>query len=603
MKIRYSKLGIVFLGTLTLMGACKKVLQEDPHTVFTVSYFKTPDGIQNAVNALYSGMRFYYGNMDGTIANNSGTDEATLGDQGYNSSTESSYGDYSINSSNGHNSGVWSNSWPNINLANAVVQFAPTVAMDTATKVSFMAQARFLRGLYYFNLVQQFGAVPTDLGSGDLTFNQSAFQGFNRLPAADLFVKDYKVIISDFSYAAQNLPDQRPTTAFRLSKSAALHMLARAYLFRGYSAAKVGTDFDSAYTTAMTLINNQSKYGVSLLNDYGDIFKEGNEYNSEILYSVERIPGDQNDNEVLNPTSFDPKTNIEGNMWTANYQNNYDIPRGSGKFPCDRVVKYQRPLRQLVPTPYVYNIAFIDKYNDSRYDNTFRTVWTATNNNCSALAGINSGDTCYFLAPYKGYGDSLRALGTKKYAIITPDSFYVSKSSKIQLFPSIKKYDDNKRVGVSDYSGRPTSVCRLAETYLLAAEAAIEAGHAGDALPLITTIRTRAAYRAGIPDLAARQAGVMMRNTNTPEAPVWAPITTADMTQTFIMEERTRELFGENVRWPDLACRGLLVSRVQAYNPLGAPNVKATNALRPIPQTQLDAMTDPNKTQYQNPGY
>ena len=603
MKITYSRIGILFLGTAILAGSCKKVLQENPHTVFTADYFKTPDGIQNGVNALYAGMRFYYGNMDGTIAFNSGTDEVTLGDQGYNSATESSYGDYTINSSNGHNGGIWGNSWTSINLANAVVQFTPGVAMDTATKISVMAQARFLRGLYYFNLVQQFGAVPLDLGSGELVFNVKPFQGFNRLPTADLFVKDYQVIIADLSYAAQNLPDQRPLTAFKLSKGAALHMLARAYLFRGYSAAKVGTDFDSAYTVAMSLINNQSKYGTSLLPDYGDIFKEGNEYNAEILYSVERIPGDQNDNEVLNPTSFDPKTNIEGNMFTANYQNNYDIPRGSGKFPCDRVVKYMRPLRQLVPLPYVYNIAFIDKYNDSRYDNTFRTVWTATNNNCSALAGINSGDTCYFLAPYKGYGDSLRALGTKKYAIINPDSFYIAKSSKISLYPSLKKYDDNKRTGVSDYSGRPTSVCRLGDTYLLAAEAAIEAGHPGDALPLITTLRTRAAYRAGIPDLAARQAMMMMRNTGTPEAPVWAPITAADMTQTFIMEERTRELFGENVRWPDLACRGLLASRVQAYNPLGGPNVKATNALRPIPQTQLDAMTDPDKIKYQNPGY
>ncbi|MBN9380894.1 MAG: RagB/SusD family nutrient uptake outer membrane protein [Chitinophagaceae bacterium] len=604
MKISYSRLGILFLGAAILAGSCKKVLQENPHTVFTVDYFKTPDGIQNGVNALYSGMRFYYGNMDGTIAFNSGTDEATLGDQGYNSSTESSYGDYSINSANGHNSGIWSNSFPNINLANAVVQFAPGIAaLDPIAKDTIIAQARFLRGLYYFNLVQQFGAVPLDLGAGILAFNESAFQGFNRLPTADLFVKDYQVIIADFSFAAQKLRDQRPTTAFRLSKSAALHMLAKAYLFRGYSAAKVATDFDSAYKVAMNLISNQSQYGTSLLPDYGDVFKEGNEYNSEILYAVERIPGDQNDNEVLNPTSFDPKTNIEGNMWTANYQNNYDIPRGSGKFPCDRVVKYMRPLRQLVPTPYVYNIAFIDKFNDSRYDNTFRTVWTATNNNCSALAGINSGDTCYFLAPYKGYGDSLRALGTKKYAIINPDSFYVLKSSKIQLFPSIKKYDDNKRTGVSDYSGRPTSVCRLGETYLLAAEAAIEAGHAGDALPLITTLRTRAAYRAGIPDLSTRQTMIMMRNAGTPEAPDWRAITTADMTQNFIMEERTRELFGENVRWPDLACRGLLVSRVQAYNPLGGSSVKATNALRPVPQTQLDAITDPDKIKYQNPGY
>ena len=601
MKIRYSAIGILSVGAV-LIGACKKILQENPHTVFTAAYFTTPDGLQNGVNTLYSGMRFYYGNMDGTIAFNSGTDESTLGDQGYNSATESNFGDYTINSSNGHNNGFWSNSWPNINLANAIVQLAPTAAMDTATKVSIIAQARFLRGLYYFNLVQQFGAVPLDLGMGELVFNQAAYQGFNRLPTDQLFVKDYKVIIADLSYAAQNLPDQRPAQAFKLSKATALHMLAKAYLFRGYSAAKAGTDYDSAYTVAMNLISNQSRYGTSLLPNYGDIFKEGNEYNAEILYSVERIPGDQNDNEVLNPTSFDPKTNIEGNMFTANYQNNYDIPRGSGHFPCDRVIQYMRPLRQLTPTPYVYNIAFIDKYFDSRYDNTFRTVWLATNNNC-ASAGIHTGDTCYVLAPSNAYADSVKALGTKNYAIVKPDSFYTAKSSKVQLYPSLRKYDDNKRTGVSDASGRPTPVCRLGETYLLAAEAAIQAGHPADALPLITTLRTRAAYRTGISDLGARQAGIMSRNTGTAQAPVWTAITVSDMNLNFIMEERTRELYGENVRWPDLACRGLLVSRVQTYNALGGPGIKATNALRPIPQTQLDAITDADKAKYQNAGY
>lgn len=601
MKISYSAIGVLSLG-IVLMGSCRKVLQENPHTVFTAEYFLTADGLQNGLNALYSGMRFYYGNMDGTIAFNSGTDESTLGDQGYNSATESSYGDYTINSSNGHNNGFFSNSWPNINLANAIVQSAPGVTMDAATKTFIVAQTRFLRGLYYFNLVQQFGAVPLDLGKGELVFNEAPFQGFNRLPTDQLFVKDYKVIIADLSYAAQNLPDQRPAQAFKLSKAAALHMLAKAYLFRGYSAARVATDYDSAYTVAMSLINNQSRYGTSLLPNYGDIFKEGNEYNPEILYSVERIPGDQNDNEVLNPTSFDPKTNIEGNMFTANYQNNYDIPRGSGHFPCDRVIQYMRPLRQLTPTPYVYNIAFIDKYFDSRYDNTFRTVWLATNNNCAG-AGIHTGDTCYVLAPSNAYADSVKALGTKNYAVIKPDSFYSSKASKVQLFPSLKKYDDNKRTGVSDASGRPTPVCRLGETYLLAAEAAIQAGHPADALPLITTLRTRAAYRTGISDLAARQAGVMFKNTGTAQAPVWTPITVSDMNLNFIMEERTRELYGENVRWPDLACRGLLVSRVQAYNALGGPGIKPLNALRPIPQSELDAITDPNKAQYQNPGY
>jgi hypothetical protein len=596
---------IFFLGTVLVSGSCKKVLQENPHTVFTVAYFQTPDGLQSGVNALYSGMRYYYGNEDGTLAFQSGTDEFNLGDQGYNSATEASYGDYSISSSNNaHNTGIFSHSFPSINLANAVIQYAPGVALDAATKTGIIAQARFLRGLYYFNLVQQFGAVPTDLGAGDLAFNTAPFQGFNRLPTADLFAKDYSTIIADFAYASQNLPDKRPTTAFKLSKAAAFHMLAKAYLFRGYSAAKASTDFDSAYQVAMTLINNQGQYGVSLLQDYGQVWAEGNEYNSEIMYSVERIVGDQNDDEVLNPTSFDPKTNIEGNLLTCNYQNSYDIPRGSKQYPVDRVIQYMRPLRQLCPTPYVYNIAFLDKVNDSRYNNTFRTVWLATNNT-AASAGIHIGDTCFFLAPYKAYADSLAALGTKKYAILPPDSFYNSKTSATQLYPSIKKYDDNKRVGVSDYSGRPTPVARLGETYLLAAEGAIQAGHASDALPLIITLRTRAAYRPGLSanDLMDRQAMMLMKNTNTAQSPVWSPITVSDLTLNFIMEERTRELFGENVRWPDLACRGLLVSRVQAYNALGAIGVKAINALRPIPQSQLDAITDPNKTQYQNPGY
>jgi hypothetical protein len=593
-----------FLGAVLVAGSCKKVLQENPKTVFTVGYFQTPAGLQSGVNALYSGMRFYYGNEDGTLAFQSGTDEMSIGDQGYNSATESSYGDYTINSTDGHNSGIFSNAWPNINLANGVVQFAPAVTLDAATKTMIVAQARFFRGLYYFNLVQQFGAVPLDLGAGELAFNSKPFQGLNRLPMADLFVKDYRTIIADFSYAAQNLPDKRPVSAFILSKAAAFHMLAKAYLFRGYSAAKVATDYDSAYAVAMTLINNQAQYGVSLLQDYGKVYAEGNEYNSEIMYSVERIVGDQNDDEVLNPTSFDPKTNIEGNLFTCNYQNSYDIPRGSKHYPVDRVIQYMRPLRQLIPTPYVYNIAFIDKVNDSRYNNTFRTVWLATNANCAG-AGINSGDTCFFLAPYKEYADSLIALGTKKYAVLPPDSFYNKKSSAIQLYPSLKKYDDNKRQGVSDYSGRPTPVARLGETYLLAAEAAIQAGRPADALPMVLTLRTRAAYRPGLApaDLAARTAMMANQNTGTAAAPVWTPLTTADMTLDFIMTERTRELFGENVRWPDLACRGLLVSRVQAYNSLGAPNVKATFALRPIPQSELDAITDPNKAKYQNPGY
>jgi hypothetical protein len=261
-------------------------------------------------------------------------------------------------------------------------------------------------------------------------------------------------------------------------------------------------------------------------------------------------------------------------------------------------------LRQLCPNPYVYNVAFADKVNDSRYDGTFRTVWLATNSNCSA-SGINTGDTAYFIAPSDAYADSLTALGTKKYRIIAPREFYLPSRPGIQMYPNLKKYDDGKRATANDVSGRPFPVCKLSDVYLMAAEAAIGDGRPADALPLIITLRQRAAYRTGLsaPDLAARQDIMKKKNTGTASSPVWVDLTAADMTLDFILDERTRELCGESVRWADLACRGKLVERVKQYNAAAAGKIQAFHSLRPIPQTTLDAMNDPNKGQYQNPGY
>lgn len=601
MKRLYSLPILLFASFSILAISCQKKLEEKPYTVFTVDYFKTPSGLQNGVNALYSGMRWLYGNIGGMYVFNGGTDEWTAGDQ-VTGGSELELAAYTVTSANGHILTPWNHNFANINLANAIIQFAPDVALDEASKTTILAEAHFMRGLYYFQLVQQFGAVPLDLGAGDLNFNESPYQGFNRLPTAPLFVKNYQAIIDDLNFASQNLPDKRPAGAFKLSKSAALHMLAKAYLFRAYSAAKQSTDFNSAWTTAKKLIDNQATYGVGLLSDYADVNREGNDYNQEILYSVERIPGDPIDNEMPNISSdFSNKANISLNLFNCNYQNSVDIPAGSKLFPIDRVIQYSRPLRQLVPTPYVYNIAFADKINDSRFNNSFRTMWRATNKN---VAGINIGDTAYYLAPTEEEGDAIIARGVK-YRVIKPSEYYLRSHPALQMFPALTKYDDNKRSTPNDGSGRPFPVSKLSEVYLMAAEAAIGDNRPADALPLILTLRQRAAYRAGLDPavLAARQDRMKQINTGTILAPVWVTLTSANMTLDFILEERTRELCGESVRWPDLACRNRLVDRVKLYNAFAAPNVTAKHLLRPIPQSQLDAMNDPDKAKYQNPLY
>lgn len=603
MKKIFYQIAVVITGSLLLLATgCTKRLEEKPYTVFTVAYLKTAAGMQSGVVSLYSGMRYLYGPNGGLNTTNSGTDEWSLGDQGASSGLDC--GAYNLNASNGDILTPWNRSFNNINLANGLISFAPDVSMDANAKARIVAEAHFFRALYYFSLVQQFGAVPVDLGSGDMAFNQLPFQGFNRL-VPDLLKKNYQLIIDDFTYASQNLPTQRPANGgFYIYKAAAYHFLAKAYLFRGYSAVKQATDFKSAWDAAKYVIDNQASLGTALLTDYGDIHKEGNDYNAEILYSVERIQADPFDNEVNDVANeFSGKANMSCNWFNSNYQNNVTI---NGAFPCDRVLQYMRPLRQLCPNPWLYDSAFADKVNDSRYNNSFRTVWLATNNN-AASSGVSTGDTAYFLAPDKAYGDSLRALGTKKYRIIDPTQFYLVSRPAIQLYPALKKYDDNKRAGINDASGRPFVVAKLSEVYLEAAEAAVLDGRPGDALPLILTLRQRAAYRPGLSAavLAQRQLVMTNKNTGTPNVPVLTPFTAADMTVDFIMTERSRELCGESLRWADLACRNLLVEYVKNRNRnlVAAPKVQAFHVLRPIPQSQLDKSIITNPASYQNPGY
>jgi hypothetical protein len=619
MKSKYKISGAV-LGAFILLGTgCAKKLVEHPYTVFSVDYFKTTAGIQAGINTLYSGMRYNYGPNGAMGITNVGTDEWTYGDQPRTGADNDVLylGQYSstFDYTNGALQTPWNYNYSNINLANGLITFAPTVALDSASKTVILAEAHYMRAQYYMLLVQQFGAVPTDLGSGELKFNQNAYQGFNRLPMVPLLVKDYQAIIDDLTFASQNLPNTRPTNAFKLSKAAAFHLLAKAYIYRAYSTAKQPTDFASAYTAAMQVINNQGLYGVGLLQDYGDIHKVSNDYNKEILYSVERIPGDPNDNEVPNPGSdFSGKTNISNNMFIADYTS-INVPAASNYKPCGsgalnttpglpwgvvgtngRTGLYGRPLRRYCPTKWLLETAFADRFNDSRFDNTFRMMFVASPGNTlpspatGGAALINGGDTAFLLAQTDHIADSMNAI-PKKYRVIAPREFYSNQNTAQNIYPTIKKFDDPFRATPNDISGRPFVVSKLSEVYLLAAEAAMGDGKPNDAVPLLNILRERAAYRPGLSgtDLINRKAAM--------------DVTAGQINLDFILDERTRELCGESTRWPDLAVRHKLVERVKLYNPDAGPNIKSTHELRPIPKNELDAISDPNKAQYQNPGY
>jgi hypothetical protein len=614
MKLQLKFYTVVLITAFVVMSGCNKKLEEHPYTVFSVDYFKTPSGFQNGVNALYSGMRFLFGPEGAASMATSGTDEWAMGDQARAGAAGdlTSFCNYTLDNTGGSILTPWNRSFNNINLANALVEFAPEVNIGDAEKKVALGETRFLRALYYLNLVQYFGAVPLDLGSGDLKFNDKPFQGFNRLPTNEVFVKDYQAIIDDLIYATQNLPDERPYTivgsvknytSFKLSKAAAFHLLAKAYLHRAYSPAKQTTDFANAYTAAMEVINNQAKYGVALQANYADVHRPGNDYNNEILYSVERIPGNYAADEVPNPDGIGGTKGMDvSNDFCGNYTAVRAPLNTSSTTPVStRTVQYGRPIRRWCPTPWLYNTAFGDKVNDSRYEGTFRTAYIASVTGGGYTASV---DTAFVMALTDRIADSLNGVlpagpRLKPYRVIAPREFYFisgslngNQDATSNMYPSLSKYEDPAK-GVANYpGGRPFPVCKLGETYLLAAEAALGTGNLTSAMDLINVLKLRAVYRPGL------SAGQITNRYNAIKL-----TSTAQVTLDYILDERTRELCGESMRWGDLAVRGKLISRVKLYNSDAAAITPNKHELRPIPKEQLDRIIDTDKAKYQNPGY
>jgi len=245
------------------------------------------------------------------------------------------------------------------------------------------------------------------------------------------------------------------------------------------------------------------------------------------------------------------------------------------------------------------DVAFANRATDSRYDGTFETVWLSNSvaNSVKGSTGvttprgtlINGVDTAIWMADRLVTPAERSAM---KGVIFEPDHLPgATVKFTTSFFPSVRKFDDSTRADMNDYSDRPYILFRFSDLYLIAAEAAFKGGAtAQDAADMINVLRTRAALKAN--QSAAQYAAAVAAQ----------QITAGQVTLDFILEERSRELFAEDTRWWDLSRTKTLVSRVQLYNTEAAAGVQPFNMLRPIPQSQIDLVTEGPKYP-QNPGY
>ena len=316
-------------------------------------------------------------------------------------------------------------------------------------------------------------------------------------------------------------------------------------------------NWGEAERLAKNVINN---YSFGLVTPWVEIWNQDNELNEEVVWSVQYTSA--------------PFSNDGGSRGHLYFLAEYDKILG-----MERDILNGRPWKRFQPTPY-----FLSLYNteiDRRYEEGFKVVWLA-NNEETLPDGIELGDTAFYVVPFAVPDDVQKS---KPYFWVDVDPTSTDPEMSLRQinkrwFPSLNKFIDPKRLTVQQTEGsRDFMVVRLAEMYLLAAEALMMQGMADEGAQYINEVRRRAAWEGREADME---------------------IAAGDLDLDFILEERARELAGEKFRWFDLKRTGTLLDRVRLHNPDGAPHVQEFHLLRPIPRDQIDRTSNDYS---QNPGY
>ncbi len=668
---------IIALSVVLITAICtsckKDFLDEELKTKRSYEYFSTPEGINDAVVALYNYYRYPFTFEHGYSTTSYGADEFTVGDDNSNHD----WNDYtanlspmviSINVNTTLTSDIWDNMYKAISVANLVLANVDEVVTDEAANTLYKAEASFARGWNYFNLVQQYGGVV-------LTLKPS--EGVERYYTRASKEECVNQIIADFRTAYAGLPETESSEG-KLYKDVAAHFLAKALLYR---ASEINSDWNSSYIAAdlaeCITLADEVIANHALAADFRDIFAF-----TEPDGANEMLP------EIIFAAQFsDANTTVEGNRMHLYFVSQYKNLTG-----FTRDIAGGREYQRMRPSDYIYDV--FDMQNDSRFWKSFRTKQNLNNaatvsqlggadTNTNAPISYSQGDLgviyiinkktdlrfdkntplcknhtgVYFLNPYTGKP--------------TPHTYcrYFSDGTNhlrattgvFNRFPSCNKWLDGSRPNFNYELGRRDGIlARVAETYLIKAEALIRQGKYSDAIGAINIVRNRAAFKDGENRSAYTDGGAAYLNNAAGQATFpegvlcnshadsnsyyesnnIAKTTTAtdltvlspsslpavdeaiiaklgytsdyDRMMCFLLNERSRELVGEFMRWEDLSRTKTLEARVKAFNPDASSNFNAAkHYLRPIPQTFLDAiyneqgktLTAGEKTAMQNPGY
>ena len=591
----------VLLATVWILGGVSCSLDEyNPGGSDIESLMTTQNGFQLAINNCYFGLqRSFNGKQIYIQLAEAGTDLWTAKQ---NSNTNANYFKYAEGGAMNLNmaQSIWNSGYDGIGSCNLALAQADKVIdwESVEVKNATIAEAHFLRALYYYNLVETFGGVTLVTGKAE---------SVNMAPGRVEPLEVYKnCIIPDLEFAATYLPVSRPEEEGR-----ALRKSAKAYLVKAYLTTKeygCSDYLQAAKNLADELIRDCEAGGANLdtymYSSYEEVFADANNQNNkETMFSI------------ACSSQYGSVNKWQNNLnWMEFYCNTYYFP--AIEKTEDGIKQWGgNPEGEFMPSKYLLDL-YVEADNtlDPRYFASFKTAWVANKNftwsedkitemdrtnNITTATSLKAGDDAIrIIRPEEAGYETLKAQKlSAPYMIVDIEDLY-DDNGRVKMnytrqndgksvlnpfyyfYPSLSKFNTTN-VTVSNWSkgryGSNASIItmRMAEIYLLAAEADFYLTGGTNANKYINKVRSRA--------------GASTYN--------------GTVNIQYILDERARELAGESTRWFDLKRTGKLSSEyLKQTNPdIGQYFQDNTHTVRPIPQSFTDVIE--NGVNYQNPNY
>ena len=560
----------LFFLLLTVTFSCSKsFLEEKPLALIAPdNLYVNKAGFESGLYGLYSQWREERKGINGA-SNDMAITAAVIGvDNAYSlrpagNAPEQVFNDFGVrlNSTDAYVRRVWDWLYRIINGANTIIDRADnaSIVWSDKDKKQIVGEARLIRAWAYRHLTFLYGNVPLNLKESK---GSSIKTDWERTPVAEV----RKAMEADLLFAEANMSDL-PVVEGRASKVVAQHYLAELYLTMG--------DFAKAREKALAVTQNTNyslttaRYGTQASmpgTPFTDMFLDRNsnrsQGNREALWVIQ--------NEYL---SVGGDANIMRRWWVNRYN---DIRVGNPlRNPLTFSQEYGgRGLGRFAVTKFALGLY---GPTDHRGGNFSYRFFYLMNNGASlpSNANINTAATCATPGYTSGPAGGRLGIDTIRLSINCNEP--APNATAAPNWPSMRKWDwaPSDTADVQNSSNFNDQIyLRLADTYLLLAEAQFRLNDLAGAAATINLIRARANA---------------------------TPITAAQVTLDFILDERSRELISEEHRRYTLLRTGTWFTRTQLNNKYAGTKIALRDTLLPIPQSVIDANL--TKVMPQNAGY